>query len=106
MFEDRTRILLILSQGMLDGVRVLAGRATATLKLSVSVQIVLRALLEEGLKRGGDRSLLANIEGQALAVRLSRSLGGRQGRGEGERKDSRSGNAPSVDGSGRRRRGT
>src|SRR3990172_1735188 len=32
--------------------RVLAGKATTTLKLPVSLQIVLRAFIEEGLKRG------------------------------------------------------
>jgi hypothetical protein len=99
MFEDRTRTLLILPQGVLDDVRVLAGKATTTLKLSVSVQIVLRALLEEGLKRDGDRSLLANIKGQAQAVHRIRSLGGR-----GRRRDSLSGNGQRVDRSGARRR--
>ena len=98
MFDGRTRTLLILPQEVLDNVRVLAGRATTTLKLSVSVQITLRALVEEGLKRDGDRSLLANIESQALAVRRIRSLGGR-----GRRKDVRSGNARRFDGSGARK---
>ena len=77
MFDGRTRTLLILPQGVLDDVRVLAGKATTTLKLSVSVQIVLRALVEEGLKRDGDRRLLSNIESQAQAVRRIRSRGGR-----------------------------
>jgi hypothetical protein len=100
MFEGRTRTLLILPQGVLDDVRVLAGKATTALKLSVSVQIALRALVEEGLKRDGDRSLLANIESQAQAVRRIRSLGGR-----GRRKESQSGNARRFDGSGARSRG-
>jgi hypothetical protein len=99
MFEDRTRTLLILPQGVLDDVRVLAGKATTALKLSVSVQVVLRALLEEGLKRDGDRSLLANIEAQAQAVHRIRSLGGRA-----RRRDSRSGNGRGVDRSGARSR--
>ena len=99
MFEDRTRTLLILPQGVLDDVRVLVGKATTTLKLSVSVQVVLRALVEEGLKREGDRSLLANIEGQAQAVRHIRSLGGRK-----RREDSRSGSAPKMGGNAIRRR--
>jgi hypothetical protein len=77
MFDGRTRTLLILPQGVLDDVRVLAGKATTTLKLSVSVQIALRALVEEGLKRDGDRRLFANIESQAQAVRRIRSRGGR-----------------------------
>jgi hypothetical protein len=96
--DGRTKTLLILPQRILDDVRVLAGRATTALKLSVSVQIALRALVEEGLKRDGDRSLLANIENQALAVRRIRSLGGR-----GRRKDPRAGNARRFDGSGARR---
>ena len=77
MSDGKTRILLILPQGVLDDVRVLAGKATTTLKLSVSVQIVLRALIEEGLKRDGDRRLLASIESQAQAVRRMRSRAGR-----------------------------
>ena len=77
MFENRTRLLLILPQADLDGARVLAGKATTTLKLSVSVQIVLRALIEEGLKRDDHPALLANIESQAKAVRHKRSVAGR-----------------------------
>jgi len=46
MFAKKTRVLLILSQDVLDRARVCAGRATATLKLPVSLQIVLRALIE------------------------------------------------------------
>jgi hypothetical protein len=77
MSDGKTRTLLILPQRVLDDVRVLAGKATTTLKLSVSVQIVLRALIEEGLKRDGDRRLLGSIESQAQAVRLMRSRAGR-----------------------------
>ena len=51
MFLNQTRVLLVLSQDVLDRARVMAGKATTTLKLPVSVQIVLRALIEEGLKR-------------------------------------------------------
>ena len=102
MFENKTRILLILPQVILDGVRVFAGKATAALKLSVSVQIVLRALIEEGLKRDGDRGLLANIEGQAQAVRRIRSLAGRGGRADAERRNVRS---EFARGAGGRRRG-
>ena len=74
MFENESRVLLILQQDVLDRARAVAGRATASLKLPVSLQIVLRALIEEGLKRSGDRTLLANIEAQARAVRRIRSL--------------------------------
>ena len=82
MFENRTRVLLILPQDVLDRARVLAGKSTTTLKLPVSVQIVLRALIEEGLKRDGNPALLANVEGQAKAVRHIRRVarqGGRAG---------------------------
>src|SRR5437588_263831 len=51
MFENKTSVLLILSQDVLDRARVLAGKATTALKLPVSLQIVLRALIEEGVKR-------------------------------------------------------
>jgi hypothetical protein len=79
MFANKTRVLLILPQDVLDRARVLAGKATTTFKLPVSLQIVLRALVEEGLKRDGDPALLANVEGQARAVRRLRAVA-RQGR--------------------------
>jgi len=91
MFENKTRVLLVLPQDVRDRARVLAGKATTTLKLPVSLQIVLRALIEEGLKRDGDRTLLANVEGQAHAVRRIRSLAGRRGGAEGEHRNLRSG---------------
>jgi hypothetical protein len=78
MFANKTRVLLILSQDVLDRARVAAGRATTTLKLPVSLQIVLRALIEEGLKRGNNGALLANIERQVHAVRHIRRVA-RQG---------------------------
>lgn len=74
MFEDRTTVLLILSRQVLDEARVAAAKATITLKLPVSLQIVLRALIEEGLKRGGQGVFLANVESQARAVRHRRSM--------------------------------
>jgi hypothetical protein len=77
--ETRARVLLILSQDVLDRARVLAGKATTTLKLPVSLQIVLRALIEEGLKRDGHPALLANVEAQARAVRHKRSQARRAG---------------------------
>jgi hypothetical protein len=89
MFENKARILLILSQDVLDQARVLAGKSTTTLKLPVSLQIVLRALIEEGLKRDGDRNLRANVEGQAHAVRRIRSLAGRGGGAQGEHRNIR-----------------
>jgi hypothetical protein len=45
----------------------------------VSLQIVLRALIEVGLKRDNHPALLANVEGQARAVRHQRSVAGRAG---------------------------
>jgi len=72
MFDSKARVLLVLPQDVLDRARVLAGRATTALKLPVSLQIVLRALIEEGLKRE-DRAVLANVEAQAHTVRRIRS---------------------------------
>src|SRR6266849_1104143 len=91
MFMNKTKVLLVLTQDVLDEARVLAGRATAALKLPVSLQIVLRALIEEGLKRDGDRALLANVEDQAVAVRRLRSLGRRAGGAEGGRRNLQAG---------------
>lgn len=86
MLGSKARVLLILPQEALDRARVLAGKATTALKLPVSLQIVLRSLIEDGLERDGDRSLMARIEGQAQAVRRIRSLAGREGRaGRGRR---------------------
>jgi hypothetical protein len=70
----KTKVLLILSSDVLDRARVLAGRMTTTFKLPVSLQIVLRALIEEGLKRERDPALLDNVERQAQAVRDARSV--------------------------------
>lgn len=73
MITDKTRVILVLPKAMLDRVRALAGRETTALKLPVSVQIVLRALIEEGLKRENDRRVRASITGHAQAVRRIRS---------------------------------
>jgi hypothetical protein len=70
--EDPTRVLLILSQDVLARARVLAGKATATVKLPVSLQIVLRALIEEGLKAKNRPSLLSTIEAHALTIHETR----------------------------------
>ena len=79
MFENKAKVLLVLSQNALDQARVLAGKATTALKLPVSLQIVLRALIGEGLKKDDRPALLANIEGQAKAVRHQRSVARRAG---------------------------
>ena len=81
MLENKTRLLLILSQEALDQARVIAGRATTALKLPVSLQIVLRALIWVGLKRERHSALVANIESQARAVRQKRSGARRAGEG-------------------------
>jgi hypothetical protein len=73
MFEDETRVLIVLSRDLVDRARGIAGRATTSIKLPVSLQIVFRALIEEGLKRPGDPTLLGNVGRQAEAVRLIRS---------------------------------
>jgi hypothetical protein len=104
MFEDKTRVLLILRQDVLDRARVLAGKATTALKLPVSLQIVLRALIEEGLKRDDHPALLANVEAQAKAVRMIRSAAGGRRRTAGEPRaaSSRTARGLSARGPGRR----
>jgi hypothetical protein len=73
MFEDEARVLIVLPRDLVDRARGLAGRATTSMKLPVSLQIVLRALIEEGLKRPGDPALLANVGRQAETVRRIRT---------------------------------
>jgi hypothetical protein len=90
VLEDRTTVLLILSREVLDRARVVAAKATINLKLPVSLQIVLRALIEEGLKRGGDPVFVANVERQARAVRQQRSMARRR-RAEDDGTNARSG---------------
>jgi hypothetical protein len=104
MFEHRAKVLLVLPQEVVDQARVLAGRTTTMLKIPVSLQIVLRALIEEGLKRDGDRGLLANIEGQAQAVRRIRSLAPLGARARELRKSLRAGVPLGRSASGRQRR--
>jgi hypothetical protein len=81
MLENTTRVLLILSQELLDEARILAGKTTIALKLPVSLQIVLRALLEVGLRRENHAVLVASVESQAKAVHQRRRSGGRPGSG-------------------------
>jgi len=81
MFEDKTKVLLMVPQGVLDRARVFAGEAMSKLKRPVSLQMVLRALIDEGLKRHGDGAVLLNIEGQVRAVREIRSRLGQDGSG-------------------------
>jgi hypothetical protein len=78
MFESETRVLVILPGDLVDRARVLAGRATTSMRLPVSLQIVLRALIEEGLRRPTDPRLLANVSRQAETVRRIRSEARRQ----------------------------
>jgi hypothetical protein len=72
MFDDEARVLVILPRRLADRARGLAGRTTVAMKRPVSLQIVLRALVEEGLKRTTDPALLANIRRQADTVRRIR----------------------------------
>jgi hypothetical protein len=72
MFADETRILIVLPRDLVDRARGLAGRATVSMKRPVSLQIVLRALLDEGLKRPTDPALVRNIDRQADTVRQIR----------------------------------
>ena len=72
MFPNETRVLVILPRDLVDRARVLAGRATTSLRMPVSLQIVLRALIEEGLRRPSDGGLLANVSRQAETVRRIR----------------------------------
>jgi len=81
MLTERTTVLLIVSRDSLDRARALAGRATAMLKLAVSLQIVLRGLIEQGLKRPADPALLRSIQRQAQAVRDIRAAARRAARG-------------------------
>jgi len=78
VFDDETRVLIVLPRDLVDRARGVAGRATTSMKLPVSLQIVLRALIEEGLKRPGDPALLANVGRQAETVRRIRSEARRQ----------------------------
>ena len=96
MFEDKTKILLVIPQGVVDRARVFAGEAMSKLKRPVSLQMVLRALIDEGLKRVGDRAVLANVEGQVQAVRQIRSRAGRQGSGRKDRRARHSGDRGRV----------
>ena len=82
MFQDTTRVLLVLPQAVLDRARVFAGEATSRLKRPVSLQMVLRSLIDEGLKRTGDRAVFANVEAQVQAVRQIRSKVARAGAGK------------------------
>ena len=103
MGEERAKVLLILSKDVLDRARVVAGKATITLKLAVSLQIVLRALIEEGLKRDSHPAFLANVQGQAEAVRQQRSMARRE-RAERERGNPLSGSPRRQSGRGLTRR--
>ncbi|MGH7302243.1 MAG: hypothetical protein ACRELZ_03055 [Candidatus Rokuibacteriota bacterium] len=91
MLEDRTSVLLILSRRVLDRARVVAAKSTISLKLPVSLQIVLRALIEDGLKRVGDPAFGANVESQARAVRQQRTMARRRGAQEDGRPGTRRG---------------
>jgi hypothetical protein len=88
MFEDKTRVLLVVPREVVDRARVYAGAATTKLKRPVSLQMVLRALIDEGLKRDGDRAILANVKEQVQAILRIRS-GLAQARGPGRSRRNR-----------------
>ena len=89
MGDPSARVLLVLSPDVLDRARALAGKTTAALKLPVSLQIVLRALLEEALKRQDHPGLLASIERHAQAVRRRRQAVGEARKGGWPRRSRR-----------------
>jgi hypothetical protein len=99
--KTMTKVLLNLPQDVLDQARVVGGKATVALKLAVSLQIVLRALIDEGLKRRDDPALLANVEGQANAVRHMRRMARQAHRVEEDSRDRRSGSRSRSDNRGR-----
>jgi hypothetical protein len=72
MFDSEARVLVILPRDLFDRARALAGRATMSMRVPVSLQIVLRALIEEGLKQSKDPDLLANMNRQAETIRRIR----------------------------------
>ena len=96
MFKDKTRVLLVVPQEVVDRARVCAGAATTRLKRPVSLQMVLRALIDEGLKRDGDRTVLANVEEQVQAVLRIRSGTARAGGGGKNRRSRQFGAARRV----------
>lgn len=106
MFANRTRVLLILSQDVVDRARAFAGKATTALKLPVSLQIVLRASIEEGLRREDNAALMANVEGQAKAVRQIRSVVRRGGEARAQHKSRSPGMVARPDGRQRAKRRT
>jgi len=72
MFPNETRVLIVLPRDLVDRARVLAGRSTTSMRMPVSLQIILRALIEEGLRRPSDAGLLATVSRQAETVRRIR----------------------------------
>jgi hypothetical protein len=69
MFTNKTKVLLLLTLDVLDRARVSAGKAVVVLRLPVSLQIVLRALIE-GAEAGGRPALLANIADRGKAPKM------------------------------------
>lgn len=69
MFTNKTKVLLVLPSEVVDRARAVAGKATMALRLPVSLQIVFRSLIEEGLKHDNDPALLESFERQARTVR-------------------------------------
>ena len=76
----RSAVLLLLPREVVDEARVLGGKATTELKLPVSLQIILRALIQDGLRRSADASLRAAIEREAVMVHERRAARRRRAR--------------------------
>jgi hypothetical protein len=106
MVANKTKVLLVLPSVVLDRARVLAGKATTALKLPLSLQIVLRALIEEGLKRGDAAVLLENFERQARMVRDIRRAARERLRSDGASASSGAGTRGSTNSVARPRRRT
>ena len=105
MVAEKTKVLLVLPSEALDRARVLAGKATTALKLPVSLQIVLRALIEEGLKRGDTAVLFENFERQARMVRDIRRAARERMRSDGGPERPGTGTRRSTNTAARPRRG-
>ena len=67
MFMNKTKVLLVLTQDVLDRARVLAGKATAALKLPVSLQIA-----SGPSSRWGSSRRIARLSSRTLGTRPRR----------------------------------
>jgi hypothetical protein len=83
MFEDRARVLLILPQEVLDRARV-RGRIDDEAEGPVSLQMALRALIDEGLKESAPSpSQCRGLDAGGEVWSWGRRHGGAPGRAPG-----------------------